>query len=140
MWWAFIWLTTWLTALPANSSSWCCLRLCCGQLAHHWLIECIRTATAWHSTRQHSSAQQIVRQASILTGMLSANWQLSCTADDTAPLPLLCLCCQMQETALIRAAHNGHLAVVEHLLQSGADIGARDLVSVLFKASGVVKP
>jgi hypothetical protein len=35
---------------------------------------------------------------------------------------------QMRETALIRAAHNGHLAVVEHLLQSGADIGARDLV------------
>lgn len=36
---------------------------------------------------------------------------------------------QMRETALIRAAHNGHLAVVEHLLQSGADIAAHDLVS-----------
>jgi hypothetical protein len=35
---------------------------------------------------------------------------------------------QMRETALIRAAHNGHLSVVEHLLQSGADIGAHDLV------------
>ena len=34
----------------------------------------------------------------------------------------------MRETTLIRAAHNGHLPVVEHLLQSGADIAARDLV------------
>jgi hypothetical protein len=35
----------------------------------------------------------------------------------------------MRETPIIRAAHNGHLAVVEHLMQSGADVGARDLVS-----------
>lgn len=41
---------------------------------------------------------------------------------------LLPLLTQMRETALIRAAHNGHLSVVEHLLQSGADISARDLV------------
>jgi hypothetical protein len=34
----------------------------------------------------------------------------------------------MKETALIRAAHNGHLAVVEHLLGGGANVAARDLV------------
>lgn len=42
---------------------------------------------------------------------------------------------KMRETALIRAAHNGHLSVVEHLIQSGADISARDLVGGQPKAN-----
>lgn len=35
---------------------------------------------------------------------------------------------QMKESALIRAAHNGHLATVRFLLQAGADVNALDLV------------
>ena len=34
----------------------------------------------------------------------------------------------MKETALIRAAHNGHLAVIKRLLAAGASIDAIDLV------------
>ena len=34
----------------------------------------------------------------------------------------------MRETAFIRAAHNGQLAVVEHLMEVGAMVDARDLV------------
>ena len=34
----------------------------------------------------------------------------------------------MKETPLIRAAHNGHLHVVRHLLEAGADVNATDLV------------
>lgn len=34
----------------------------------------------------------------------------------------------VQETPLIRAAHNGHLSVVKFLLHSGADVNAIDLV------------
>lgn len=64
---------------------------------------------------------------------LHASWRLGAYNHwcPTVSLPpaLLPYNLQMKETALIRAAHNGHLAVVEHLLQSGADIAARDLVS-----------
>jgi hypothetical protein len=35
---------------------------------------------------------------------------------------------QMKESALIRAAHNGHLHSVKHLLEAGADVNALDLV------------
>lgn len=37
---------------------------------------------------------------------------------------------QMKETALIRAAHNGHLHTVKYLLERGADVNAVDLVRV----------
>jgi hypothetical protein len=35
---------------------------------------------------------------------------------------------QMKESPLIRAAHNGHLHTVRHLLEAGADANALDLV------------
>lgn len=36
---------------------------------------------------------------------------------------------QMKDTPLIRAAHNGHLHVVQYLLEQGADLATMDLVS-----------
>ena len=37
----------------------------------------------------------------------------------------------MERTALIHASYNGHLPVVQWLVQSGADIEAKDIVSIL---------
>lgn len=36
----------------------------------------------------------------------------------------------MKETPLIRAAHNGHLQMVQFLVQQGADVDCIDLVCV----------
>lgn len=38
---------------------------------------------------------------------------------------------QMKETPLIRAAHNGHLQMVQFLMEQGADVDCIDLVSGL---------
>jgi ankyrin repeat protein len=35
---------------------------------------------------------------------------------------------QMKETALSRAAHNGHFFTVKHLIEQGGDVNALDLV------------
>lgn len=39
---------------------------------------------------------------------------------------------QMLETPLSRAAHNGHLQTVRHLLDAGADVNCLDLVRDYF--------
>lgn len=36
----------------------------------------------------------------------------------------------MKETPLIRAAHNGHLQMVQYLVEQGADVDCLDLVSI----------
>jgi len=47
-------------------------------------------------------------------------------------LTLLCVCTYLQDgvTPLHRAAENGHMEVVRHLVLSGADVNKADNVSV----------
>lgn len=39
---------------------------------------------------------------------------------------------QMKESPLSRAAHNGHLQMVQYLVQQGADVNCLDLVHIAF--------
>ena len=40
---------------------------------------------------------------------------------------VLCVCVQMGESPIIRAAHNGHLHTVRFLIEHGADVNAIDM-------------
>lgn len=44
---------------------------------------------------------------------------------------------QMKDTPLIRSAHNGHLHVVQYLLEQGADPATLDLVRTLCAAKAL---
>ena len=47
---------------------------------------------------------------------------------------------QMKESPLSRAAHNGHLHMVQYLVQQGADVNCLDLVGIALLHFAKCKP